>query len=176
MKYIALLRGINISGQKIIKMANLKEILSSAGLSNVQTYIQSGNIIFESDESRKTVEELIISTINNHYGFIVPTFILTPKELEKAVRNNPYKIAEGNKLYLTFLSDKANKNGLEAIQNKVQENEFLQLIENVIYFHCPNGAAKSKITNNLIEKKLEVKATTRNWRTCGKLLGMVKQF
>jgi len=81
---------------------------------------------------------------------------------------------EGNKLYLTFLSEKANLKGMEAIQNKVMENEFLQLIENVIYFHCPSGAAKSKITNNLIEKKLEVKATTRNWRTCGKLLELVK--
>ncbi len=173
-KYIALLRGINISGQKIIKMADLRALLSAEGLANVETYIQSGNIIFESDESRKTVEKLIVSTINNHYGFMVPTFILSPKELEKAISNNPFGKVEGNKLYLTFLSDKANRNGMEAINDKVQENEYLQIIENVMYFHCPNGAAKSKITNNLIEKKLEVTATTRNWRTCGKLLELVK--
>ena len=72
-----------------------------------------------------------------------------------------------------ILSDKAKLEGMEAIQNKVHENECLQLIENVMYFHCPDGAARSKITNNLIEKKLEVKATTRNWRTCGKLIGLI---
>ncbi len=172
-KYIALLRGINISGQKIIKMADLRQLLSSAGLSNVQTYIQSGNIIFESNDSIKNLTQLVIDTIERHYGFYVPTFILLPEQLQNAVNNNPYKDAEGNKLYLTFLSDKANTNGMGAIHDKVKENEFLQLIDNVMYFHCPDGAAKSKITNNLIEKKLEVKATTRNWRTCGKLLGLI---
>jgi len=174
MKYIALLRGINISGQKIIKMADLRAILEKSGLSNVQTYIQSGNIIFESDESRVQLTQFIITIIEKRYGFITPTFILTPKDLEKAISNNPYEDVVGNKLYLTFLSDTANLEGMEAIQNKVQENEILQLIDNVVYFHCPNGAGKSKITNNLIEKKLQVQATTRNWRTCNKLLDMDK--
>ena len=73
----------------------------------------------------------------------------------------------------TDLLGRINTNGMGAIHDKVKENEFLQLIDNVMYFHCPDGAAKSKITNNLIEKKLEVKATTRNWRTCGKLLGLI---
>ena len=76
-------------------------------------------------------------------------------------------------MYLTFLFHKENTNRMEDVNDKVQENEYLQLIDNVMYFHCPDGVAKSKITNNLIEKKLEVKATTRNWRTCGKLFGLV---
>lgn len=173
MKYIALLRGINISGQKIIKMADLRAILEKVGLSKVQTYIQSGNVIFESDESKSVLTSLIINTIEKQYEFIVPTFIITPKELEKAISNNPYGEVEGNKLYLTFLSDKANLDGMGAIHEKVHENEFLQLIENVMYFYCPDGAARSNITNNLIEKKLEVKATTRNWRTCDKLLNLL---
>jgi uncharacterized protein (DUF1697 family) len=173
-KYIVLLRGINISGQKIIKMADLRAVLGKEGLSNVQTYIQSGNVVFESDKSKSDLTSLIINTIEKRYGFIVPTFIITPKELKKAISNNPYGNMEGNKLYLTFLSGKENSEGMESIQNKVQVNEFLQLIENVMYFHCPDGVAKSKITNNLIEKKLEVKATTRNWRTCGKLIELIK--
>ena len=78
-----------------------------------------------------------------------------------------------NKLYLTFLFHKENTNRMEDVNDKVQENEYLQLIDNVMYFHCPDGVSKSKITNNLIEKKLEVKATARNWRTCGKLLSLV---
>jgi len=172
-KQTALLRGINISGHKIIKMADLRAILERAGLSNVQTYIQSGNIIFDSEKSKSYLTELIINTIEKKYRFIVPTFIITPSELENAINNNPYQNAEGNKLYLTFLSDKANKSGMEAIQSKMQENEYLQLIENVMYFHCPDGAEKSKITNNLIEKKLEVKATIRNWRTTNKLLELL---
>ena len=153
-------------------MADLRAMLGKVGLSKVQTYIQSGNIIFESEKSKSDLTSLIINTIEKQYNFIVPTFILTPEELKKAISNNPYGEVEGNKLYLTFLSDRASSEGMETIQSKVQENEFLELIENVMYFHCPNGVAKSKITNNLIEKKLEVKATTRNWRTCNKLLDM----
>jgi uncharacterized protein (DUF1697 family) len=174
-KYIALLRGINISGQKIIKMADLRSYLTDIGLKNVQTYIQSGNIIFESNDSIKNLTQLIIDTIEKHYGFYVPTFILSPEQLQDAVNNNSYPNAEGNRLYLTFLSEEANLTGMEAIEEKLHETEYLSLIDNIIYFHCPNGAARSKITNNLIEKKLEVRATTRNWRTCNKLLALTTQ-
>lgn len=173
MQYIALLRGINISGQKIIKMADLRAILSAAGLQNVTTYIQSGNVLFESDDTRTNLTQCIIDTIEKQYGFIVPTILLTPQELQAAVDNNPYSEAEGNRLYLTFLSDQPNKDGLAAIEAVKREGEEISFIENVLYFHCPIGAARSKISNNLVEKKLETRATTRNWRTTNKLLGMI---
>lgn len=173
MQYIALLRGINISGQKIIKMADLRTFLSTASLQSVRTYIQSGNILFESTLAKEELTKLIIETIEKHYGFYVPTIILTPAELQKAVENNPYPNAEGNKLYLTFLSDTANMDGLAAIESVKQEGEAISLIDNVLYFHCSNGTARSKISNNLVEKKLETRATTRNWRTTSKLLEML---
>lgn len=171
--YIALLRGINISGQKIIKMADLRAFLTEAGLSQVQTYIQSGNIIFESSQSRKELTKLIIETIEKHYGFHVPTIILTPAELQQAADNNPYQGTEGNKLYLTFLSEAPLLDGLDAIMSVKKTDEEIKLIEKVLYFHCPNGAARSKISNNLVEKKLAVRATTRNWRTTNKLLDLI---
>lgn len=152
MKYIALLRGINISGQKIIKMADLRAYLSKSGISNVKTYIQSSNIIFESEKSRDELTQLIIDTIEKHYGFYVPTFLLSPTQLKTAAANNPFTGAEGNKLYLTFLSDKPNLSGMEALMAVKRADEELKLIDKVLYFHCPNGAARSKVSNNLVEK------------------------
>lgn len=171
--YVALLRGINISGQKIIKMADLRAILSAAGLHNVTTYIQSGNVLFQSENTIENSTQCIINAIEQHYGFIVPTIILTAQELQAAASNNPYNDAEGNRLYLTFLAEVPNTKGMPSIEALKKEDEYIQLIDKVLYFHCPNGVARSKITNNLIEKKLESRATTRNWRTTNKLLAML---
>ena len=85
MQYIALLRGINISGQRIIKMANLRCILNKLGLKGVRTYIQSGNILFESEEKKSTLSAMISKSIMEKFGYEVPVFILSPTTLLKAI-------------------------------------------------------------------------------------------
>ena len=90
--YISLLRGINVSGQKKILMADLKSVYEELGFENVQTYIQSGNVVFKFKEiNSKELQQLIFNKIKAHYGFPVPNLILTPVEIEEALNNNPFQ-------------------------------------------------------------------------------------
>lgn len=171
--YTSILRGINVSGQKKILMADLKSLYEELGFTNVQTYIQSGNVVFEYKETNPTqLQEMIFDKIKSHYGFEVPNLILTPSEIEKALNNNPYQDIE--KPYFTFLSEKPAQENIEALNSISFDNEFFELIGKVIYSHYPNGAGRAKMNNNLIERKLKVRATTRNLNTTKKLLEMTK--
>ena len=169
--YISILRGINVSGQKKIKMADLKLIYENLGFSNVQTYIQSGNIVFDYKETEAaTLEQLIFNAIQKHYGFEVPNLILTPATIENALKNNPFKDIE--MMYLTFLAELPAKENIEKLYTYSFKEEYYELIGKVIYFHCPNGAGRAKMSNNFFESKLKVMATSRNLNTTKKLLEM----
>ena len=169
--YISLLRGINVSGQKKILMADLKGLYEELGFSNVQTYIQSGNVVFETKETTpKKLQELIFNKIQNHYGFEVPNLVLVPEEIEKALNNNPYQDIE--KPYFTFLSENPTQENIDALNSISFENEIFELKGKVLYAHYPNGAGRAKMNNNLIERKLKLRATTRNLNTTKKLLEM----
>jgi uncharacterized protein (DUF1697 family) len=169
--YISLLRGINVSSQKKILMAELKALYEELGFANVKTYIQSGNVVFEYQKIKATkLQEIIFEKINNHYGFEVPNLILTPKEVEEALKNNPYQNIE--KPYFTFLSETPTQENIDTLNSISFENEFFELKEKVIYSHYPNGAGKAKMTLNFFEKKLKVNGTARNINTTKKLLEM----
>lgn len=157
-----MLRGINISGHRIIKMADLRSILNELDLKAVRTYIQSGNILFESEEKKSTLSEMISKSIMENFGYEVPVFILSPATLLKAVAHNPFPEAQPKRLDLTFFSSFIKPTGFSDIKKLKQDNEHLMLKANILYFYCPEGAAKSKINNNLIEKKFGCCATTRN--------------
>ena len=119
--YIALLRGINVSGQKLIKMAELREHLADLPFENIKTYIQSGNIVFKSGiDSKPELEALIHSMIKEKYGFEVPTLVKTPKDFTDALEKNPFKQEESEdpkRLYLTFLSSKPEQDRIEVFEN-----------------------------------------------------------
>ena len=174
--YIAMLRGINVSGQKKIKMADLRELLTKAGLKEVQTYIQSGNVIFkhkpvESQVLENTIEE----AIKSHYGFDVPVFVKTPADLEKALAENPYlkdETIDPARLCFTFLSDEPRDEHIEKLASYNYAPEEYVLDGTMLYFHSPGGFAKAKMSNNFFEQKLKVNATSRNAKTVKKLLGM----
>ena len=167
--YISILRGINVSGQKKILMADLKVLYEELGFKNVQTYIQSGNVVFEYIETPALkLQQLIFEKINNHYGFDVPNLILTSSEIKDALDNNPFKNIE--KMYFTFLEKQPTKENIDILNGYSFENEYYQLIGKVIYSHFPNGAGRAKMTNNFFESKLKVNATSRNLNTTKKLL------
>ncbi len=171
--YISILRGINVSGQKKIKMVDLKKLYENLGFKNVETYIQSGNVIFQSNEvDEKKLEQLIFDGIQKLYEFEVPNLVLTAIEIETALQNNPFKDIE--MMYLTFLAEKPAKENIEKLYTYHFDEEYYKLIDKVVYFHCPNGAGRAKMINNFFENKLKVMATSRNLKTTKKLLEMAK--
>lgn len=176
--YISMLRGINVSGQKKIKMEALKKSYESLNFQNVQTYIQSGNVVFQSNElDIKELTQLISSRIKQDFGFDVPLLVFTAEAYKKIIIENPFiqdETIDIKHLHVTFLSDLPIYNDLSLVENKIQQNESILLINKAIYIHAPNGYGQTKLTNNLLESKLKVSATTRNWKTCLKLLEMVE--
>ena len=171
-KFIALLRGINVSGQKQIKMPDLKSLFEESGFQNIETYIQSGNVIFTSKEKLpEKLEQKISLAIKRKFGFDVQIIVLTPEEIEYVLNNNPFikKKKESEKLYVTFLAkppSDENINKLNAIDYSPEE----YIIDGrYIYLFVPNGYGKAKLNNNFFESKLNVSATTRNWKTVNKM-------
>ncbi len=174
MKYASVLRGINISGQKKIKMADLKSLYESLGLQNVVTYIQSGNVIFNADSEDKTeLKEKIEKAIEEKYTFRVPVVIRTHREISNIINNNPLGPVDlqkdGTKVLVTFLSSQPTQDRVSGIQQYVTEPEQLFVVGKEVYLYCPNGYGKSKLSNAFLEQKLGVGATTRNWKSVLKL-------
>jgi len=173
-RYISLLRGINVSGQKKIKMVDLKSLYTSLGYRSVVTYIQSGNVIFDADslDRAKLIDE-IESAVETHYRFQVPVEIRTGDELEGIIRNCPFGSVDlkedGTKVLVTFLSEKPTAEKVFEIQKYVKTPERLVVSGREVYLNCPNGYGKTKLSNVFIERVLGVRATTRNWKSIYKL-------
>ena len=177
-KYISLLRGINVSGQKKIKMTELKELYETLNFTNVTTYIQSGNIVFCSNEKDvKKIQKLIEQKIEEIYKFFVPTLVLTENELNKIISKLPFEISEidTSKFCFVFLDSSPKKSLVDSIIHLNTDAEKFIVRGDVIYFYCMIGFGKTKLTNNFFEKKLKVTATTRNWKTTNKLNEMSKE-
>jgi uncharacterized protein (DUF1697 family) len=173
--FISMLRGINVSGQKQIRMADLKALYEGLGFGNVFTYIQSGNVIFNTDLNitAQKLSAKIANAILEKYGFNVPVIIRTAHEIREVITANPFQQLKGHlpeKLYVTFLEEKPQS----AIIEKINHFDFLPdkfiIIESEIYLDCAAGYGTTKLSNTFFENKLKVRATTRNWNTVNKLL------
>ena len=162
-----MLRGINISGQKKIKMADLKAHLEDIGFRNVQTYIQSGNVVFEyPDSSQKAIESQISEKLLKEYGWDLPVLVRNSREFEYILMNNPFlKDKDTDRLYVTFLSDNSTDERLDQLKNYDYSPEEYVVDGTFIYFYAPHGYGRAKMNNNFFESKLKVAATTRNWKT-----------
>ncbi len=169
MIYIAILRGINVSGSKKLPMAELRTLLSNLNFSDVTTYIQSGNVVFTSkDKDQEKLGSQISEAIKKQYDYEVPVLVKTIKQWKKAMANNPFTEEDISKQAITFLATIPIETTIE-IDSK---NDQFKIIDSEVYLYFPNGFGRSKLTNNLFERKLKTQATTRNWRTINKLLEM----
>lgn len=177
--YITLLRGINVGGQKKVKMAELRLIHEELKFINVQTYIQSGNIIFDYTSAKiKQLEILIENKILEKYEFKVPTIVIEARDFEQALRKNPFlknPTLDKSRLYFTFLSDSPSASDIEKLQIIETNPEEYYLDGKTFYLHSPMGYGRAKLNNNFIEKILNVSATTRNWKTVNKLVTLAKK-
>ncbi len=167
--YLALLRGINVSGQKSIRMPELQSSFLSLGFSEVRTYVQSGNVVFcagKSDELE--LASMIAARIKKDFGHVVPVLAISDKALDQVVRSNPLwpKAGGDEKLFhCTFLSESVSVASFKALKFPAAEGERAVLVGRAILLHCPHGYGNTKLNNNYFERALGVAATTRNWRT-----------
>jgi uncharacterized protein (DUF1697 family) len=173
-----MLRGINVSGKNLIKMEQLRASFTALGFANVKTYVQSGNIIFEAPhETAASLSGKIERHILSDFGFSVPVFLKTSGEMAEIIKRNPFlkvPALDHSKLHVTFLSEASPKNALEQLQPLAVKPEQFRIIGCEIYLYCPNGYGNTKLSNTAIEKKLSLRATTRNWTTAKTLLAMTQ--
>lgn len=173
--YISMLRGINVGGHKKIRMDKLKELYSSLKFSRLQTYIQSGNVIFASSSTNVSkLRNMIEQEIRNSFGFDVVVIIRTKDGFQKLIDNNPFAKQDTSKLYITFLSDTPLQTPIDEINRIKDDSEEFFISGKEIYLSYPNGSGRSKLSNNFFERVLNLSATTRNWRTVNKLLKLAE--
>ena len=178
--FISILRGINVSGQKKILMADLKKLYESLKFSEVKTYIQSGNVVFKSDSKISDIQlaRKIEKAISAKYKFEVPVIIRTKEELEKILSQNSFtkeKSIDLKKLHVTFLSETPDREKMEQIKEVDFSPDQFIIKGKEIYLHIPNSYGETKLSNKFFENKLKVSATTRNWNTVNKLLELASQ-
>ncbi|WBL20920.1 DUF1697 domain-containing protein [Zunongwangia sp. HRR-M8] len=176
---IAILKGINVGGHKKILMAELRELLSEDGiLENIKTYIQSGNIIFNSSEyNTATLEHFIQKKIKGHYGFEVQTIVISARRLESIINESPYSEIDIKRLHCCFFKSEPiiqNRQKLEVFDSAPDE---FKIAKDCVYICCATERySKSQINNSVAEKILKINCTTRNWKTCLKLLEISKSL
>lgn len=175
--WIALFRGINVGGNNKLPMAKLKVGLETLKLTNVQTYIQSGNVVFESSSgANAALAKKISDWVEAEHGFRPQVLLLNREQLEDAIKQNPFPEAteEPTSLHFYFLAKPATKADLPALDKVKAASESYHLTDGVFYLKAPDGVGRSKLAA-YAEKYLGVVATARNYRTIAKLWTMVSE-
>lgn len=176
--YVALLRGINVGGNKKVPMATLAEVFRAAGCSAIRTYIQSGNVVFEAPPARSAnLASSLAGRIEDRFGFEVPVVLRTADALEEVTRENPFlgdRAVDVERLHVAFLADAPSKSRGGRLDPARSPPDVFRLVGSEIYLHLPNGVARSKLTNAYFDAALETTTTIRNWRTVLALLALLK--
>ncbi len=176
MTYVAFLKGVNVSGQKLIKMAELKVMLDELGYKNVRTYIQSGNVIFETSKTKnetlaKKVEKDLFKCLRYEVTVVIRSFddiksVIAVYPFSKIKNHDEYRV---NVAFLSHEPEKVNIKELEALSTT---DEMFKVIGSDCYVIYRQGFPDTLTGKNIIEKKLKVKATVRNWNTVNKILSV----
>ena len=171
--YISMLKGINVGGQKQLRMESLRESYEGLGFSRVRSYVQSGNIIFESPENNPSnLVKRLEDQIEQVYGYHIAVFIRQPNEIQRILAGNPF-INAGNadlsKLHVTFLYHFPSEPWWSEMASPRDSTDEFARSEMAIYLYCPNGYAKTRLSNSFFERRLGMPVTTRNWNTVNAL-------
>jgi uncharacterized protein (DUF1697 family) len=171
-----MLRGINVSGSKPVKMEALRASFEALEFKKVRTYVQSGNVVFEAKEhAAARLAQKIVARIKRDFGFDVPVLVLSAGELARIVGENPFVEQRGvdlTKLHVTFLAGAPAAAGLKKMEGVSSGRDSFRCLGQAIYLACPDGYGNTKLTNNAFERALGAPATTRNWKTVTTLAAM----
>jgi uncharacterized protein (DUF1697 family) len=173
--HIAFLRGINVGGHRLIKMAELKAMFEAMGFGAVRTYIQSGNVIFQADETEQPLRQRIEQRIAAESGFPVTVALRTGGDVTRVIADCPFApdaLLEGESLYVALLAETPAPDGIERLlASKTGPDEF-RILGREVYLLYRQSMRDTQLTNNLLESRLGVPATSRNWRTLTTLAAM----
>jgi uncharacterized protein (DUF1697 family) len=173
---VSLLRGINVGGHNLIRMEALRAVYESLGLQDSQTYVQSGNVVFRTqDRNFPRIAKQIEGAIERTFGFRPAVIVRTPAELKDVIATNPFAERRGiepNKLLVVFLAGSPDENARAKVLAIKTDPEELRMQGREVYMYFPDGMARPKLTWMAIEKMLKIPATARNWNTVTKLLEM----
>jgi len=176
-RWVALLAGINIGGKTTVPMAELRAVFAGLGYREVQTYIQSGNVVFEEGSGNEDrVLGAIRPALSARFGWDIQVVLRTGPELDAVLAGNPFRDRQDDptKLLVTFLSaEPAPDRAARLRQPPPGETGELTLVGREVYIHAPDGYGKSKLSNAYLAKALGLVATTRNWKSVAKLHELV---
>lgn len=174
---LALLRGINVGGKNVLPMEVLRRLFVEAGCLHVETYIQSGNVVFSApDEVRNGLADRVRTAIEAAHGLKVPVVLRSIDQLRAVATGNPYLTqgADESTLHVMFLSNIPDTDSIQTLDPARSPGDSYQIISQDIFIHLPNGVANSKLTNAYFDSRLKTTGTQRNWRTVTKLLEMLE--
>lgn len=170
--FVALLRGINVGGRNAVPMAALRTALTELGLDDVRTYIQSGNVVFRTSADPGRLARAIEGAIDDAFA-VRPTVILrTPPELESLQTSSPFQ--DTAKVHIVFLEVAPESAAAAALDPDRSPPDAFALVGRELYLHLPNGAGRTKLTLDYVERTLGVRGTQRNWNTLLKLLALAR--
>lgn len=188
--HIALLRGINVGGKNKLPMKALASFFEQAGCHDVRTYIQSGNVVYRAPEDLAAeIPARVRQAITDEFGYSVPLVVRTTAELAAVVERNPFLASDSARdepgqggpgkadpdpktLHVAFLAERPTEAQVSALDPDRSPGDTFRVLGREIYLHCPNGLARTKLTNAWFDSRLDTVSTMRNWRTTRKLLSM----
>jgi uncharacterized protein (DUF1697 family) len=174
--YVAMLRGINVGGHKRIKMEQLRKSFEALGFEQVKSYIQSGNVVFNTAKvSPAGLSKRIEESILRDFGYSVSVISRTLDEMGETIRTNPFLKKRGidqAKLHVMFLAESPGPSDRKQFAGLTAAPDQSHCLGKEIYLYLPNGVAESSLANNPLERRLLKRATMRNWRTVNNLYQM----
>ena len=175
--YVALLRGINVGGKNLLPMLDLIALFDGAGCTNAQSYIQSGNIVFRASPAvAARIPAVIAKAVTERFGFEAPVLVRSDEDLARVAKENPFLGAGADEalLHVAFLAESPGAAQVAALDAGRSPPDEFTVRGREIYLRCPNGMARTRLTNQYFDAKLSTTSTMRNWRTVLKLLDMTR--
>jgi uncharacterized protein (DUF1697 family) len=177
--YVAFLRAVNVGGRNKVPMARLRDALTDAGLEEVATVLQSGNVVFRSGESAAAVAKAVAGTIQESFGVKTGVVIRSAAELDAVAANNPFLDADDDdpdpkSLHVAVLSARPTAAAVAKLDRGRSPPDAFALHGREVYLSYPNGSGRSKLTLDYLEKTLGVTGTARNWRTVQRLATLLE--
>jgi uncharacterized protein (DUF1697 family) len=176
--YIALLRAVNVSGTNKLSMAEFRKLLEGLGYTRVETYIQSGNAVFDAKEPAAKVAKAVAAGLEKLMGGPVGVIVRTHKDLERVIAANPYAehaAADGARVHVVFFSGVPDAAAVAGLEKILPRRDRYHCVGDALFLHLPDGAGESKFSAKTLDRILGVTVTARNWNTVVKLHEMSRR-